>query len=225
MKIQFAIMVYFAAFTGFLTAAKFTGDMRNGEYYESNTVEVIMKEIKEGGFIHKTGDYGNMPIHFAAKYGRVDVAKKLFDLDKNLANIPNSQGKRPLFVAVEKGEESMVKYLLEREKSSDKKNVNEKIGSKDAPLHMAAQNGFANIAELLLANGAKIDEKDGLSKTPLLIAATCGNINVMEILLNHKPTPANAEILIQHLKNGFLPQNVKDYLKTLKDLGLHGDQN
>ena len=38
------------------------------------------------------------------------------------------------------------------------------------PLHQAALNGFSNVAELLIQNGAEIDAKNNTKDTPLMMA-------------------------------------------------------
>ena len=50
-------------------------------------------------------------------------------------------------------------------------------------LHDAALKGFAGVAELLLAHGAKVDV-DPARATPLHDAALAGNTSVIAILLN-----------------------------------------
>jgi hypothetical protein len=53
----------------------------------------------------------------------------------------------------------------------------------EMPLHLAAERGRKEIAEVLLDNGAKIDAKNNLGRTPLHIAAGYGQKAVLELLL------------------------------------------
>ena len=55
-----------------------------------------------------------------------------------------------------------------------------------APLHWAAQEGHAEIAEYLISEGARIDVKDKplLGCTPLHVAVGCGQETVVRVLLD-----------------------------------------
>jgi ankyrin repeat protein len=54
------------------------------------------------------------------------------------------------------------------------------------PLHLAAQNGHKDVAELLLANHADVNAKTGEGGTPLQLAAKNGHKDVAELLLTNK---------------------------------------
>ena len=66
------------------------------------------------------------------------------------------------------------------------------VSSKDkdmdgrTPLHVAAAEGYKDMAELLLANKAEVNAKTGFGNTPLHFAAERGYNDVVELLLSNK---------------------------------------
>jgi ankyrin repeat protein len=84
--------------------------------------------------------------------------------------------------AIKKGDVEQVKAMLQADPSL----VSKKSGLLgDTPLHIAAQDGQKEIAELLLANHAEVDAKDHLGFTPLMDAATWGHKDIVQLLLVH----------------------------------------
>ena len=79
------------------------------------------------------------------------------------------------------------------------------------PLHLAANKGHYEIAELLLQNGAKVNAKGKKEVTPLHLAAQKGHYEVAELLLQNgakvnakkefeKYTPLHEAIRLNHSK-------------------------
>ena len=50
---------------------------------------------------------------------------------------------------------------------------------------MAAWNGQARVAQMLLANGSKVDDTDIWGRTPLMMAAEQGNTKLLEVLIEN----------------------------------------
>ena len=66
-------------------------------------------------------------------------------------------------------------------------NVNELDVNKDAPLIIAAYNGYTEIVKLLLESGADVSVVDpGMKATALHAAAYAGNAEVAKLLIEHK---------------------------------------
>jgi len=89
------------------------------------------------------------------------------------------------------------------------------------PLHLAAANGYMEMAEFLLANKADVHSKDNSGSTPLHQAATAEaqNADLLEILIARK-SDVNAED-----KNGLTPLHyatLADRAKSVKVLLVHG---
>jgi ankyrin repeat protein len=91
--------------------------------------------------------------------------------------------------AANAGDLEKVKALLKKDPDLVSSRVNERDISGFTPLHWAAMAGKKDIAELLLANGAKVNAKiDGRfgGCTPLHLAAWTGHKDVAELLLADK---------------------------------------
>ena len=68
---------------------------------------------------------------------------------------------------------------------ANKADVNAKDENGNTPLHIAAEKGHENMAELLLANNAEINAKDNNGRTPLAWAENQGHKDVVELLRQH----------------------------------------
>ena len=74
-----------------------------------------------------------------------------------------------------------------------------KGGNGETPLHVAAANGFVDVAQLLLAQRADVNAQDDDGRTPLHLAAQGGHKEVLELLLASK-----AEVIAEDNK-GWTP--------------------
>lgn len=57
------------------------------------------------------------------------------------------------------------------------------------PLHLAAERGFIDIAEMLIRLGAKVELKDDENRTALELAQTHGQKDVAQLLIGHEKIP------------------------------------
>ena len=100
-------------------------------------------------------------------------------------NVAGDYGYSPLLYAVREGKLDAVKFLIER-----KANVRQANKREDSPLHVACNMGDdavgAQIAEILLDNGAKLEKRNFDSKTPLLIALQFCSPQCVKLLLERK---------------------------------------
>jgi ankyrin repeat protein len=60
------------------------------------------------------------------------------------------------------------------------------------PLHLASQEGYDDIVQLLLDHGADANREDSHGSTPLHLASQEGHDHIVRLLLNHV-VDANAE--------------------------------
>ncbi|CAL5337531.1 unnamed protein product [Camellia sinensis] len=122
--------------------------------------------------------YGWTPLHYAARFGHVERAKQLLDVDKSIAYViaDKDDKKTALYVAASQGHVGVMKELLSQcpdcwEMVNDKgQNI----------LHVAVQNENKKVVKFILENSqlsSLINHKDIDGNTPLHLTATalCGN--------------------------------------------------
>ena len=143
-------------------------------------VEVL---ITKGADVNAKNSKGHTPLLLAAWY-QPDMVEFLITHGANV-NAKDSKGNTPLHTVLDYT--STKKYRIEDvarlfvAKGAD---VNSKDEYGRTPLHLATTFSHKDIAELLLANGARIDEKDAESEsTALHWAARFGNKNVAGLLV------------------------------------------
>ena len=83
------------------------------------------------------------------------------------------------------GDLEKVKALLKGDPELVFSQTTNKDDEGSTPLHFAALNGHKEVAELLLANRAKVDATNGTGWTPLHVAVFCGNTGSAELLRQH----------------------------------------
>ncbi|XP_030394414.1 ankyrin-1 isoform X6 [Gopherus evgoodei] len=182
-------------------------------------------------------DQGFTPLHVAAKYGKVDVARVLLEHDAH----PNAAGKNgltPLHVAVHHNNLEIVRLLLPKGSSphcsawngytplhiAAKQNqlevarsllqygasANAESMQGVMPLHLAAQEGHADMAGLLISKQANgnLGNKSGL--TPLHLVAQEGHVPVADVLIRHGVTVDAAT------RMGYTPLHVASHYGNIK---------
>ena len=100
-----------------------------------------------------------------AKTGQVGRLKELLATDKSLINARDKDGSTPLHCAVWKGQEQVVKLLLEAGADVNAHNENDHWGT--TPLHAAAHANQAAIAQRLIDHGADVNSQDREGRTPM----------------------------------------------------------
>jgi len=95
-------------------------------------------------------------------------------------SIPYNSYIRYLFDACEKGNEYVLKYLVEHEADIDEK---DKYGS--TPLHYVCESGNENIFKYLVEHGANIYKENNFGETPLHFACFGGNEFFFKYLVEH----------------------------------------
>ena len=119
---------------------------------------------------------GPTPLHWAAHYGLKDAVKLLIDKGSQ-ADLKDLQGHTPLQWtkrSPEKMDKDLVKLLLER---------GDEPGDWDL-LKWAAENGYVDVAQLLIDKGAKFNKAGDFGLTPLHMAASNGHGDVVQILVD-----------------------------------------
>ncbi|KAL5657802.1 hypothetical protein ACJX0J_030965, partial [Zea mays] len=144
------------------------------------TVDEVMRRIQ----VEDALEQGYGPVHMAASYGNLKVCKFLLKELKLDVNATARDGATPLaFAMYGNASLAIVMLLLDYGANPNKEDKNGIY-----PLHIAAQRGYYEIAELLLSRGAYVDPQ-WESRSPLYIAANYGNARIVELLLHHGAQP------------------------------------
>ncbi|CAI2350815.1 unnamed protein product [Caenorhabditis sp. 36 PRJEB53466] len=145
---------------------------------------VIQELIKARSDVTKRDQRLNTVFHIVALRGEPDHLKMLMDYNPVEAikalNKENNEGKTPLRMAVEGNHPLTLLKILEMEsKNSQKWMVREK-----ELIHFAAEKGYLEVIEALVAAGGRKDELDSEKSLPLHVAAKMNRKNVVEYLLD-----------------------------------------
>ncbi|HYG77985.1 MAG TPA: ankyrin repeat domain-containing protein [Planctomycetota bacterium] len=147
-------------------------------------LELVSHLLKENPALANTrGTGGETPLHWAAHEGHRGVAELLlkYGADVN-AQAADKWGGTPLFWAAER-QIDLVALLLSH--GADIKSINERNGQ--SVLHACARNNdSADMAELLIAQGAEINVRDKNNRTALGYAYDFGHAHVVDVLKKYK---------------------------------------
>jgi len=174
---------------GGMTALHWAATFRHKEM-----VALLLEQMKKNpdliAQVNSRDDGGRTPLSYAAENGNADVAKELLQAgaqvnSKNSKSFYPSPGWMPLLAAQSRGRLDEVQFVV-KEAGSD---VEGKFGR--TPLSYAAENGHADVVQLLLDFKADVDSKDHERRTPLSYAAENGHADVAKLLLGAKPRGAD----------------------------------
>ncbi|CAO2038326.1 unnamed protein product [Urochloa humidicola] len=118
-------------------------------------------------------------LHLAAGQGHLSVCRYLVEELRVDINAIHDGGESPLAYAINGAHVATVRYLLDHGANPDK--VDDKGFTS---LHIAAEEGYCKIVEILLLKGASVDVLSNRG-TPLHLAATNGHHKTVKILLDH----------------------------------------
>ncbi|XP_002741541.2 transient receptor potential cation channel subfamily A member 1-like [Saccoglossus kowalevskii] len=154
-----------------------------------NRVEVMRLLLSKGAFIEAQDMEHFTPLLGAAWKGQSDAALYLLKSGADI-EATDYQSKTCLHWSVEGTHREFVKMILENGGESllgrqDKKD--------QTSVHYAAENGDAQLINILMSHGAKLDSKDIEEKIPLHIAAQYGRVNCVEVLANANPKQINED--------------------------------
>ncbi len=139
-------------------------------------------------------------IYDACRSGNIEMLKTITESNPEAKNQVNEQGYTPLVIACYRNQIEVVEYLISMNVEINNKNT------QITALQGVAYKGYAELAKILLENGADPDVADANGTTPLIYAVQFGHIEIVEELLKNK-----ASIEITDL-NGL---SALDYAKQL----------
>jgi ankyrin repeat protein len=156
------------------TAAQITDFTKAAKFDDVSEVQSLLK----AGVSPNTLDQNGNPMLIVAirdkspKVTNLLLANKAIDID-----LSNKSGENPLMIASIEGDLPLVETMVLKNKAQ----VN-KTGW--APLHYACSTGKLNVAEFLVANGAKVNALSPSETTPLMMAVSSGNELLIKFLLD-----------------------------------------
>ena len=137
----------------------------------------IMAPLLEGN-PNAPDQWGQTPMHYAANFGYVNLARLLVTLGDN-PNAEDQSRVTPIYLAARDGNIEIVKMLAPL---SDNPNTPDEYGR--TPIHFAATNGNAEIIKILAPLSDKPNAPNVVGNTPIDLAITNGHIGVVRILVS-----------------------------------------
>lgn len=135
--------------------------------------------VEKGHSVSIADRDGYLPIHYAAKAGRLDQILYLHKCSSKYLNHPSKSGVTPLHIAVQYEREGSVDLLL-----SLGANINTQTTYGMSPLFSAVYNGYEKIALRLIAHEmTMVDVAVEDKSTPLFAAAESNMLSVVDALL------------------------------------------
>lgn len=171
----------------------------------------LIKAVKDGNLelvdellratdcnLETLGMWENTPLLAACTYGHAQVALRLIARNANVV-AKNEHGATPLHYAAVEGSLDVVNALLEAGQTADSKCVLEMANPAPAkvynrhldaygqrtPLASAAESGFTEVCERLLAAGARPDDQEEEGRSPLWLACRHSKVAVAKLLFMH----------------------------------------
>lgn len=133
--------------------------------------ESIVYVLLEGGADVDLKDfYGMAPLHYAAEDRLHRIMNPLIENGANI-NSKDMLGKTPLHAAIMWKPKGALEEIL-RTLLKNTADINSSDDGFNTPLHAAAENGYLDIARLLLEFGAHFNLKNTSGETPLYLAFT-----------------------------------------------------
>ncbi|XP_059488664.1 uncharacterized protein LOC132204279 [Neocloeon triangulifer] len=152
------------------------------EAVAENHFEIARILVEAGSDVNERQEDGSSALLLAAKFSSVDMCEFLISKGADVEQTDKDE-QNALHHAFDGQKRENVKFFIERDYFS----VENKGKQGRTSLHLAASNGFVEIAEILLKKGANVNKtEEDLNATPLLLAAEHASVEMCKLLVeNH----------------------------------------
>ncbi|KAK3773373.1 hypothetical protein RRG08_023251 [Elysia crispata] len=155
-----------------------------------NKVDALKFLVERGAAINRRDIDNYTPLLLAATYGNTEAVELLLQKGADFS-VQDKHDKTAIFLAAEENKIEVLKKLLSKPRV--KQLINESDCYDNSPLHIAAKQGYLEILQCLLENGADLDDKNEEEETPLHLAAKHGRTNIVRELIKTDTTIVNDE--------------------------------
>lgn len=153
---------------------------------DNDQIQAALVLIKAGADINVRYWVNEQPLLcWAAERHSLEIIKGVSANQKAVDySIKDNNGCTPLYLAVRSGATSIVRFFLEQKSIRESLDLEQEYEWGVTALWKAVKEGYLNIAELLIDNGANIEFRDTLGSRPLLeMAVDRGDIYMMKLLI------------------------------------------
>jgi len=140
--------------------------------------EVTKILIQKGADINSQDEEGSPPLEVACLYNHFGIVKLLFN--HNVDITINNDGYTALHAAATASNPKMIEFLLD---AGFDVNARDNNGTDWAPLHWAAEEGYAKAVKLLVKRGADIYSRNLEGFTPLHLVSRNGYLDLVEFFV------------------------------------------
>lgn len=146
-----------------------------------NHIDVVRYLVENGANVNQQNLSGLTPLFWSLDQGLYDIAKVLLEHGAD-TSIFSKDGYAVLHKAVASNAMEAVKYLVEIGKADINVEASA-IHKRTTALHIAAANGYYDLAEYLISNNADVNSKTSQNITPLHKAVARNHQDVVTLLL------------------------------------------
>lgn len=148
-------------------------------YPRIENLQLIQQLIAEGVDLNQRNADGYTVLDNAIIHGHINIVRELIQYGVNIQAQTNTITRPPLYLAVSYGKFEIVKELVRHGVD-----VNSKFHHEHTALSEAARDGYSQIVDFLIQNGANINHADAQGFTALHLAIKFNRINCVKLLLD-----------------------------------------
>jgi ankyrin repeat protein len=147
---------------------------------ENGQLDVCKTLLSLGSDLNAIDNQSQTPLHLAARKNHAEVLKLFLTIKPELIKMANKNGYTCGHIAAMNGSLDAIKELLRFNRDAV---INARIKrTNSTALHLASENGNAELVKLLLTSGAKQNDENALGETALHLAAKNGHVKVLHTI-------------------------------------------